>query len=50
MADGTAFRTEGTAALRVRYRARGADRVLEGSSPFLRHEGAWAYLDALPSR
>lgn len=48
VSDGSAFHTEGTVAFRARYRERGAEHVMEEHSRFVRHDGAWVYLDALP--
>ncbi|NYI04524.1 YchJ family protein [Allostreptomyces psammosilenae] len=45
--DGGPFHTEGTVAFRAHYTDRGGDGVLEEHSRFLRHDGAWVYLDAL---
>ncbi|MFC4564947.1 YchJ family protein [Nocardiopsis mangrovi] len=45
--DGTAFHTEGTVSFRALYRDAGGEGELREDSRFLRHEGAWTYLDAL---
>jgi SEC-C motif-containing protein len=43
---GTAFHNEGTVDFRAVYREDGHERGLREHSRFLRHEGAWVYLDA----
>ncbi|WP_150241118.1 YchJ family protein [Nocardiopsis quinghaiensis] len=45
---GTPFHSEGTVAFRAVYRESGQEEALEEHSRFVRHEGAWVYLDALP--
>ncbi|WP_116245796.1 YchJ family protein [Nocardiopsis sp. FIRDI 009] len=45
---GTPFHTEGTVEFRAVYREGGREGELREHSRFTRHEGAWAYLDALP--
>lgn len=44
---GTPFHNEGTVEFRARFREGGREADLHEHSRFLRHEGAWAYLDAL---
>ncbi|WP_433700857.1 YchJ family protein [Nocardiopsis sp. CA-288880] len=46
--EGTPFHNEGTVAFRAVYRENGREGELVEHSRFLRHEGAWVYLDALP--
>lgn len=46
--EGTPFHNEGTVAFRAVYRENGEDGELVEHSRFVRHEGAWVYLDALP--
>ncbi|GAA2447669.1 YchJ family protein [Streptomyces macrosporus] len=43
---GSPFHTEGTVAFRAHYTERGREGVLEEHSRFVRHAGAWVYLDA----
>ncbi|MFD3686512.1 YchJ family protein [Nocardiopsis sp. NPDC058631] len=45
---GTPFHNEGTVAFRALYRENGGEGELVENSRFLRHDGAWVYLDALP--
>jgi SEC-C motif-containing protein len=45
--DGTPFHNEGTVEFRAHYREGGQACELHEHSRFLRHEGAWVYLDAL---
>jgi SEC-C motif-containing protein len=47
--EGTPFHNEGTVEFRARFRERGRAFELHEHSRFLRHEGAWVYLDALDS-
>ncbi|MBB6170960.1 SEC-C motif-containing protein [Nocardiopsis mwathae] len=44
---GTPFHTEGTVSFRAVYDDAGREGELREDSRFLRHEGAWTYLDAL---
>ncbi|TDQ55016.1 YchJ family protein [Actinorugispora endophytica] len=44
---GSPFHTEGTVSFRAVYREKGREGALDENSRFLRHDGAWAYLDAL---
>ncbi|MGK5501539.1 YchJ family protein, partial [Streptomyces sp. URMC 125] len=44
---GSPFHTEGTVAFRAHCTERGRPGVLEEHSRFVRHEGAWVYLDPL---
>ncbi|WP_435824432.1 YchJ family protein [Nocardiopsis dassonvillei] len=44
---GTPFHNEGTVAFRASYREDARDEALVENSRFVRHEGAWVYLDAL---
>ncbi|WP_436887697.1 YchJ family protein [Nocardiopsis dassonvillei] len=46
---GTPFHTEGTVRFRARYREGGRAGEMVEHSRFVRLEGAWVYLDALPS-
>ncbi len=43
---GSPFHTEGTVAFRAHYAERGDEGVMEEHSRFVRHAGAWVYLDA----
>ena len=43
---GSPFHTEGTVSFRAHYTERGREGVLEEHSRFVRHAGAWVYLDA----
>ncbi|MFD0273187.1 YchJ family protein [Kitasatospora sp. NPDC127111] len=45
--DGGPFHTEGTVAFRAHYTEGREEGVLTEHSRFVRHEGAWVYLDAL---
>ncbi|MEU9832331.1 YchJ family protein [Streptosporangium sp. NPDC048047] len=45
---GSAFHTEGTVRFRACYVERGAEGRLEEHSRFVREEGAWVYVGALP--
>ena len=45
--EGTPFHNEGTVEFRARFREDGRDSEVHENSRFLRHEGAWTYLDAL---
>ncbi|GAB3731712.1 hypothetical protein GCM10027590_40860 [Nocardiopsis nanhaiensis] len=45
--EGTPFHNEGTVEFRAVFRERGREGELREHSRFLRHEGAWTYLDAL---
>lgn len=45
---GTPFHNEGTVAFRAVHREGGHEGVLDEHSRFVRYEGAWVYLDALP--
>ncbi|KJS62351.1 YchJ family protein [Streptomyces rubellomurinus] len=45
--DGGAFHAEGTVAFRASWTQGGERGVLAEHSRFVRHEGAWVYLDAL---
>ncbi|USY22663.1 YchJ family protein [Nocardiopsis exhalans] len=47
--EGTPFHNEGTVEFRARFREGGRASELHEHSRFLRHEGAWVYLDALDS-
>ncbi|GAB2585459.1 hypothetical protein GCM10027168_17850 [Streptomyces capparidis] len=42
---GSPSHTEGTVEFRARYTARGRAGELRENSSFVRHEGAWVYLD-----
>lgn len=44
---GTPFHKEGTVAFRAVHREGAREAVMEEHSRFVRHEGAWVYLDAL---
>ncbi|MFG3259719.1 YchJ family protein [Streptomyces sp. NPDC048172] len=44
---GSAFHTEGTVTFRAHYTAQGRAGTQEEHSRFVRHEGAWVYLDAV---
>ncbi|MBR7676308.1 hypothetical protein KDA82_25515, partial [Streptomyces daliensis] len=44
---GSAFHTEGTVTFRARFTAGGEAGSLHECSRFVRHEGAWVYLDAV---
>ncbi|OLT26977.1 hypothetical protein BJF83_19870 [Nocardiopsis sp. CNR-923] len=44
---GTPFHNEGTVDFRAVHRERGQEFELREHSRFVRHEGAWVYLDAL---
>ncbi|GAA2092730.1 YchJ family metal-binding protein [Streptomyces albiaxialis] len=44
---GSAFHTEGTVTFRAHYTADGRPGTQEEHSRFVRHEGAWVYLDAV---
>lgn len=44
---GTPFHNEGTVEFRAHFREGGRGSELHEHSRFLRHEGAWVYLDAL---
>jgi SEC-C motif domain protein len=46
--DGGPFHTEGTVEFRAHYRIRGHTGVLHENSRFLRANGTWLYLAALP--
>ncbi|MEE2038796.1 YchJ family protein [Nocardiopsis sp. CT-R113] len=46
--EGTPFHNEGTVSFRAVYRENGREGQLVENSRFLRHDGAWVYLDALP--
>ncbi|MFI6575785.1 YchJ family protein [Nocardiopsis sp. NPDC050513] len=46
---GTPFHNEGTVDFRAVHRERGRESELREHSRFVRHEGAWVYLDALPA-
>lgn len=46
---GTAFHTEGTVTFQARWTAGGERGEQHERSRFVRHEGAWVYLDALPT-
>lgn len=48
--DGSPFHTEGTVTFEAHCTDRGGESVLREHSRFVRHEGAWVYHDALPSR
>ncbi|MEU2944573.1 YchJ family metal-binding protein [Nocardiopsis alba] len=48
--EGTPFHDEGTVEFRARYREGGRDGEIHENSRFLRHGGAWVYLDALGGR
>ncbi|WP_408646790.1 YchJ family metal-binding protein [Streptomyces carminius] len=43
---GSPFHTEGTVAFRAHYAERGREEFLYEHSRFVRHAGAWVYLDA----
>lgn len=45
--EGGAFHAEGTVAFRAHFTEGREDGVLTEHSRFVRHEGAWVYLDAL---
>ncbi len=45
--EGTPFHSEGTVEFRARFREDGRAGEVHENSRFLRHEGAWTYLDAL---
>ncbi|MEV7026001.1 YchJ family metal-binding protein [Kitasatospora sp. NPDC093558] len=45
--EGGAFHSEGTVAFRAYWTEGGEEGVLKEHSRFVRHEGAWVYLDAL---
>ncbi|MFI9028164.1 YchJ family protein [Streptomyces sp. NPDC053560] len=45
--EGSAFHAAGTVAFRARYAHGGTEDALHEHSRFVRHEGAWVYLDAL---
>ncbi|MCZ0992059.1 YchJ family metal-binding protein [Streptomyces noursei] len=45
---GTAFHTEGTVAFRAHYTAHGQTDSQEEHSRFVREDGQWVYVDALP--
>lgn len=45
--EGTPFHNEGTVEFRAVFRERGREDSLREHSRFLRHDGAWVYLDAL---
>ncbi len=47
--DGSAFHTEGTVTFRAHYAVRGRTGSQEEHSRFVREDGQWVYLDALPS-
>jgi len=46
--EGTPFHNEGTVSFRAVSRENGREGQLVENSRFLRHDGAWVYLDALP--
>ncbi|MBT2507902.1 hypothetical protein J7I98_18845 [Streptomyces sp. ISL-98] len=48
--DGTAFHTTGTVTFRAHYTHQGEPGELHEQSRFVRHEGAWVYLDAAFAR
>ncbi|MGY1455118.1 YchJ family protein [Streptomyces sp. SS8] len=43
---GSPFHAEGTVSFRAHYSERGREGVMEEHSRFVRHAGAWVYLDA----
>jgi SEC-C motif-containing protein len=43
--EGSPFHTEGTVEFRAHYTQRGQKSELHETSRFVRHEGAWVYLD-----
>ncbi|AUG75085.1 hypothetical protein CFP65_0101 [Kitasatospora sp. MMS16-BH015] len=45
--EGGPFHEAGTVEFRAHYREGGRDGVMQENSRFLRHEGAWVYVDAL---
>lgn len=45
--EGTPFHREGTVDFRAVYRENGREGELREHSRFLRHDGAWVYVDAL---
>lgn len=45
--EGSAFHTTGTVEFRARFRYGGAEDALHEHSRFVRHDGAWVYVDAL---
>lgn len=45
--EGTPFHNEGTVEFRAVFRERGREGELREHSRFLRHGGAWTYLEAL---
>jgi SEC-C motif domain protein len=47
---GSPFHAEGTVRFRAHYTEGGHDGVMEEHSRFVRHEGAWVYLEPLPER
>ncbi|PSK84197.1 hypothetical protein CLV63_13916 [Murinocardiopsis flavida] len=44
--DGSPFHTEGTVSFRAVYSDDGREGELREDSRFVRHDGAWTYLDA----
>jgi SEC-C motif-containing protein len=44
---GSAFHGEGTVAFRAHYSLRGEHDVMEENSRFVRHDGAWVYVEPL---
>ncbi|MGP3948094.1 YchJ family protein [Streptomyces sp. 7N604] len=45
--EGSAFHTTGTVTFRARYTHRGRPGELHEKSRFVRHDGAWVYVEAL---
>jgi SEC-C motif domain protein len=44
--DGSAFHTTGTVTFRAHYKRHGRAGTLEERSRFVRHDGAWVYVEA----